>query len=239
MFRSNNRIFVNYKSTSNDPDFKSKEIDWMSMLSNADDYANLFIPLLREYDRMLVEKVTLVLKNIKVQVFHVESKPRDKVLSFNKDGDKLVAMYDNEIIGNTSVRDITRKKEEIFYYWSGNHLNSEAGVKIKDDKDRWNLFRKVCNSNSVIKRTFLSKGKSVSTHSYRTDCINQAGPFVKDLLKNTAVDGKTKYPHLMVLPDLLGRMYGDMLMEEVQYQLIADLHLYVHIRLCSRNVDRR
>lgn len=242
VFKSINRHYGQFKCVESEMAHLAEEIDWMKYLHNVDDYLSQIIPLIRSYDKIMVEKVTVVLKNIKVQALQVVSVPRDKIIQcvLNDDKKRIAVEYDTDAIGITHTRDVTRVKEDTWYYWAGSYIDKEQPKKIIDNKDKWNIPKIRGNSNSVIKRTFLCKGKPTTLSKYRTSCDNEGNGFTfKTLLEDTAVQGKTKYPHLMVLPDLELRMYGDKLTEFVQYNFIADICIYVHTRLCKRVVDRR
>lgn len=102
-----------------------------------------------------------------------------------------------------------------------------------DFKDKWNLKRRRANSSVVIKHTFLTKGKSVDLEPYLT--VENSKKF-SDLLLNSAVEGKTNYPHLIVLPDLDNRNFGDKTVEDIRYNFTADLKMYIHTRMCKRRV---
>lgn len=231
--------------------FKAVKVPWGNLL-NVSMIDKL--PLAKNYNKFMVDRVTLVFKNWKCQVLtdFVRQNPRIEKVEKMDDGSWKPTYFDTG--KSTEESDVTRRIEDFWYYWSGDLFPSTEGEIVKSDKNTWNMNLRKANSRTVIRRTFNVKGKSVplapffaveGTGSEKKKKPKPGEVEVKDdevktflqALEAAGVEGRSHVKHLYVLPDVEDRMFGDAISENVKLMLICDIHVYLHVRLCSRKMQ--
>lgn len=235
-----NRFYKTIVVSENVGTWNSELIDWFEFLNNSDSQVHKVFPFMNHYKGVVVEKVTLVIKNIKVQVLREESRVRDRLgkLVSNPEKTELKAQY-LSLTGYTDLTDLTKKNEEMRYYWTGNNVTGDTGEVIDDNKDMWNIKKLRITPKAIIKRTFLAKSKSALLSDYDKNCNNEDGPTISALLKKVATPDKTIYPCLYVMPELDYRYAGAKIYEKIRYVLNADICIYIHLKFCKRTLDGR